>query len=89
MVEHRTWEFGATPMPDERFEDELEAPEGPCLICGEWVSGDRPGYRVRVSSSAGATDVAAHADCLVGAAHPTIVLPLPDPGAEAAGDDET
>jgi hypothetical protein len=86
MVEHRTWELAATPMPAEQPDDVLEAPEGPCLVCGEWVSGERPGYRVRVSSAAGATDVAAHADCLAGVTHPAIVLPLPD--VSAAEDEE-
>jgi hypothetical protein len=85
VVEHRTWEQDAVQMPESVDADEqVDAPEGPCLVCGEWVSADEAGYRVRVAAGANAVDVAAHAACLARVAHPAVVLP--DPGSGDRGD---
>jgi hypothetical protein len=79
VVEHRTWEQAAVPMPDESAgPDDAAGAEGPCLVCGEWVSADEPGYRVRVAAGANGVDLAAHAACLARVASPAVVLP--DPG---------
>ena len=63
-------------VPLEEPRPELPSPQGPCLVCGEWIDADTQDvYAVVVSDDRGRATLAAHARCLTSVTHPSVSLP--------------
>jgi hypothetical protein len=77
MVEHILRDPQVLPVLETEPRSVLPPPEGPCLVCGEWVGGEAEGvYAVRVERHRGAAaSLVAHAACLARVAHASVRLP--------------